>query len=154
MRCYVVAERLIYRIVWREMTFVFVPPAPKNTVEKTSLIWTDIKVPNWNVVGPRVMREMCSWKTARNLKPRRWTQWINTKYRYRDLVQNSLELFCNKRTLGWAYYISTNGNTRWNSTRNDFVRIFIPYHHSSFREISGSHGGEYEHDCLLGCCAV
>jgi hypothetical protein len=21
-------------------------------------------------------------------------------------------------------------------------------------EISGSHGGEYEDDCLLGCCAV
>jgi hypothetical protein len=21
-------------------------------------------------------------------------------------------------------------------------------------EISGSHGGEYEYDCLLGCCAV
>jgi hypothetical protein len=21
-------------------------------------------------------------------------------------------------------------------------------------EISGSHGGEFEHDCLLGCCAV
>jgi hypothetical protein len=21
-------------------------------------------------------------------------------------------------------------------------------------EISGSHGGEYENDCLLGCCAV
>jgi hypothetical protein len=23
-----------------------------------------------------------------------------------------------------------------------------------FREISGSHGDEFEHDCLLGCCAV
>jgi hypothetical protein len=21
-------------------------------------------------------------------------------------------------------------------------------------EISGSHGGEYEYDCLLGCCVV
>jgi hypothetical protein len=24
----------------------------------------------------------------------------------------------------------------------------------AFCEISGSHGGEYEHDCLLGCSAV
>jgi hypothetical protein len=23
-----------------------------------------------------------------------------------------------------------------------------------FGEISGSHGGEYEYNCLLGCCAV
>jgi hypothetical protein len=23
-----------------------------------------------------------------------------------------------------------------------------------YSEISGSHGGEYEDDCLLGCCAV
>jgi hypothetical protein len=21
-------------------------------------------------------------------------------------------------------------------------------------EISGSHGGEYEHDCLVGCCTL
>jgi hypothetical protein len=28
------------------------------------------------------------------------------------------------------------------------------YEHSTNSEISGSHGSEYEDDCLLGCCAV
>jgi hypothetical protein len=72
---------------------------------------------------------------------------------FRDLKVGLKHFIIYSRNNTLTVLLELSNMKRIGITNNGWV-FFVSCNTLSLCEISGSHGGKYEDDCLLGCCAV